>query len=78
LNGDPEKAQGCDVYAEMRRQGLSSFGTPSAPLLIQRPAEKALPTTNSFFADPVNGNDANNGTIVFPFKTILAAVSAGT
>ena len=72
LNGDPEKAPGCDIDAELRRQSLS-LGTPGASQFIQR---AVLPSTNTFYADPVTGNDANNGSLAFPFKTIGAALAA--
>ena len=75
LNGDPEKAPGCDVSAEVRRRRLA-LGTPGASNFIAAPGTTAAPSTESFFVDALAGSDSNNGTLAYPFKTLTAAISA--
>ena len=72
LNGDPEKAPGCDVSAELTRRGLS-FGKAGASIFAK---QSAIQETAPFFVDANIGSDSNNGTIAFPFKTIEAAILA--
>ena len=76
LNGDPEKTPGCDVSAELRRRGLS-LGTPGASVFAHPSLPAAdTPSTASYFVDATTGSDSKNGTLTYPFKTIVAALAA--
>jgi hypothetical protein len=75
LNGDPEKAAGCDVSAEVKRRGII-LGTPGASLFAQ-PAISVLDVdANTFFVDAVAGSDANSGNLSEPFQSIERALQA--
>jgi hypothetical protein len=67
----PPTAQS-QVTAQPSAAHPQPYGTPGAGRFAYQPIRAA---SNTFYADPVNGNDANNGTEAFPVKTIEAGLA---
>lgn len=66
LSGDPTMGAGCIVNSP--RVSLST--------LVKHETTSLTAATPTFFCDAVNGNDANDGTLVSPFLTVGRGIAA--